>query len=236
MKYLAIVLVLVAAIVISGCTSTTTTTTTTIPGEVTNGRLVMTVTDKAVNASTISHVYVTIDSVEIHNTTGNWTTLTTATQTYDLLQLKGQNFSAVLVDMNVGEANYDIVRLDISKVTVTDAVGDKDAKLPSGRLQINAQFTTRENQTAAVIFDFSVDESLHVTGNGLYIMTPVLNIRSYNRADVTSAGTGLVNINAISPVTSDKVSMDSDGNIGRGVQVSVDANVSINGNGKIILG
>ena len=61
--------------------------------------------------------------MKIHSETDGWIDVTNTKQEYDLLKLKAEDKQALLADAQLKEGNYNQLRLDISKVIVTDSTG-----------------------------------------------------------------------------------------------------------------
>ena len=200
------------------------------------GRVVFAITDAAANMGSVSKVLVTVDGVSAHSSAEGWTEVSSSSKTYDLLELKAQNSLAVLADTKLDAGTYDQVRLDISKVTVVDAEGEHEAKLPSGELKINSAFDVDNNSTATATFDFIVDESLHVTGNGRYIMAPVVQVETRENAEAEVQGNNRVEISGGEIKTNVKVGMDAEGKVGVGLKIPTNVDVSLENNGMIKVG
>lgn len=191
------------------------------------GRTVFTITDAAADMGAVSSVKVTIDSIKVHSAAEGWVDVSSTAKTYDLLQLKAQGSQALLADIQLEEGTYDQIRLDVSSVVVTDANGQQEAKLPSGELKIIGNLVVDANSTSTATFDFIADESLHVTGNGKYVMAPVVKLETKEDADVSVKSDNTVEIKGGNLKTSVKVGMDENGNVGVGRKISSDSEVSI---------
>ncbi|MBI2971490.1 MAG: DUF4382 domain-containing protein [Candidatus Aenigmarchaeota archaeon] len=215
----------------AGCTGTGQST-----GGNQEGRAVATMADAAADMGAVSSVKVTVDSVRVHSATEGWVTISSAPHTYDLLQLKAEGKQALLADTKLDAGTYDQLRLDISSVVVTDAQGSHQAKLPSGELKIVGDLVVKANSTAAAVFDFKADESLHVTGEGQYIMAPVVQLETRQNADVTVRSSADVAVSGGSVVTNVKVGMDAQGRVGVGLGIPANANLSIGSGSTIIVG
>jgi hypothetical protein len=50
--------------------------------------------------------------------------------------------------------------------------------IPSGDLRLNRQFDVTSTTTTTILLDFNGDESVKDTGNGTYMMTPVISVVS----------------------------------------------------------
>jgi uncharacterized protein DUF4382 len=60
------------------------------------------------------------------------------------------------------------------------AVGGRTASvdIPSGELRLNREFDLTSTSTTTIVLDFDGDRSVHDTGGGRYVMTPVISIVS----------------------------------------------------------
>ncbi|MBI2148857.1 DUF4382 domain-containing protein [Candidatus Woesearchaeota archaeon] len=200
-----------------------------------DGRVVFVITDAAADMQAVSSLSVTVDSVKVHSATEGWVTVSSTPKTYDLLKLKAEGSKVLLTDIQLKEGTYQQVRLDISKVFVVDANGEHEAKLPSGELKIVGEVVVKPNTTSAVTFDFIADESLHFTGNGEYILAPVVHFETHEDADVEVKADGKVEIKAGKLKTKVNVGMDIDGNVGVGLAIGKDVDLVVDG-AKIKLG
>ncbi len=202
----------------------------TAPLSASAGRAVMTITDKAADMGTVTSIMVTVSSVQLHSSTGAWINANITPKTYDLLKLKAEGLNALLADFSVPAGSYDQLRLDISKVVVVDATGSHDAKLPSGTLRIMSGVNVSANSTSAISFDFIADESLHMTGNGLYILAPVVQVESRENAEVDSRNREDVKVGGGRVHSQKKVGMDISGRVDEDARIPRDANLTINAN------
>lgn len=198
-------------------------------------RFVATLTDAAANMGSVSQINVTIDGVRAHNNVQGWVTLSSIQQTYDLLELKLDGSQVVIADLNIPVSNYDQVELSISKVIVVDADGSHEAKLPSNKIRMNTDVNLTSGTIAVVKFDVLADESLHVTGNGLYILAPVIQLEAREDARISIDSRNRAIINGGEIKTNIVVGMDVNGNVGVGVRIPSNANINIGGDGKIII-
>lgn len=199
------------------------------------GRVVFAITDAAAGLGSVSSVLVTVDKIEAHSEADGWTTVSTLDKTFDLIELRNSGELEVMADIKLKAEEYNQVRLIISKVVVVDANGGNEAKLPSNELKINANWVVEENKTATATFDFILDESLHVTGNGQYILAPVVQVETREGADAEIKSDNKVKINGGKIKTNARVGMDSEGKVGVGLRIPANAKVSIS-NGVINVG
>jgi len=198
------------------------------------GEVVFAITDAAADMGAVSSVNVTIDSIEVHGEDGAWTTLSTNAGTYDLLELKAEGITKLLVETDLEIGTYDQVRLNISKVIVVDSNGSHEAKLPSNKLQLKRSFEINSDTVTAITFDFVADQSLHITGEGRYIFAPVIQLETRNNAEVHTNVDNEVQISGGQVVDHARVGMDAKGNMDTGLLISPDAVLTINASDRVI--
>lgn len=195
------------------------------------GKIVFGITDAASNMEGISSVLVTVDKVEIHNTSNNWVTVSSETKEYDLLALKQSGAVSLLVNTNVDVGIYDQVRLIVSKVIVVQNGVQEEAKLPSGELKIVGNIVVNADKTSSVVFDFIADKSLHMTGNGKFIFAPVIKIKKQNDAKVELKSNNEIDIKDDEKENDEDVGMDEKGEVRNNFELkgkfSIDADDNI---------
>lgn len=198
------------------------------------GRAVFTMSDKAADMGNVSSMLLTVDSVQAHSNASGWVNVSSTQMTYDLLSLKASGVRALLADINLSAGTYEQVRLNISKVVVVDANGSHDAKLPSSELKIVGILVVSPDSTSTANLDFEVDKSLHVTGNGLYILAPVIKLETRENATVKVKTGKDVEVGGGKVRTETEVGMNENGEVGEGKGIPAGANVSIeNGHVKV---
>lgn len=105
-----------------------------------------------------------------------WIVLSERETTVDLLALSG-NASAFLGGADVPEGRYNQIRLTIVNATGTLTNGTVvPITVPSGVLRVKAHFTVEAGNETAITLDFDVDHSLIKTGEGRYILKPVIHM------------------------------------------------------------
>ncbi len=199
------------------------------------GRVVFSITDAAANMGSVSKVEVTIDQVSVQSAAKGWVVISNQTKTYDLLELKAGNKSEILADANLAAGTYNQFRMRISNVQVTDANGVHTAKLPSNELKIVGSLIINDDSTSVASFDFIADESLHVTGNGTYILAPVIQIETRENASVDVKADGSVDVTGGRNSSTWKVGTDIQGNVGTGLSIANDKVLDIDAGGKITI-
>lgn len=193
------------------------------------GRTVLTIADAAANMGAVTSVKVTVDNIQVQNASGGWITVSSSPYTYDLMQLRASGSQSLMADANLEAGTYGQVRLHISKVMVTDSTGEHEAVLPSGDLKIVGGFVVTPNSTTVVVFDFLADKSVHVTGNGKYILAPVVHMQGLEGAQVDASSRENVRVIGGRVRTDTQVGMDENGNVGVGRGIPADANITIDG-------
>lgn len=216
-----------------------TNTSTTTPGSNTpvagTGKVIFSVTDAAANMGAVTGVDVTVSKVELSNPTDGWFTASTEIQTFDLLGLKASGQNLLLATTNVPIGTYDQVRLTVDKVVVRTATTTTEAKLPSGMLKIKTLIVVKDGALASVHFDFLADQSLHLTGNGLYIFAPVISIQSKSGVDITVDANRNVKIDKGNVDSNDTVGMDVNGDVKSNFKLDTKSNLEIDSKGNINL-
>ncbi|HHT9145881.1 MAG TPA: DUF4382 domain-containing protein [Candidatus Wunengus sp. YC61] len=199
----------------------------------TQGKVVFGVTDVAEDMSGVSSVFVTVNKVEIHSATKGWVTASNETKQYDLLALKQSGAVSLLANANVDVGTYDQMRLMISKVTVVKNGVSQDAKLPSGELKIISDIVVNADKTLTVVFDFMADKSLHITGNGKFIFTPVIKVKKQSNANVELKSNGEINIMGGNQENDENVGMDEKGEVKNDFELKGDLDIDENDDIKI---
>ena len=242
LTYLLVLFVIVLAFMVAACqTSVDTGVNIQVGSNSTSsgkGRAVIAITDAAANMESVSSLKITVDDVRVHSATEGWVTLSSTPKTYDLLKLNAEGKQELLADAQLKHGTYDQMRLDISHVVVTDANGAHEAKLPSGQLRVNSKFVVDSDATSTATFDFKAYESLHKTGegNGKYILAPVMQVETREKAEVYVNNNNQVDISGGSVNSNIKVGMDIDGNVDAGLEIPADSNLTIDTNGMVKIG
>jgi len=221
---------LLAIVLVAGCVGQQ------ANAEADEGRVVFAMKDHAEDLQSVTSIEVTVDQIMVHSESKGWITVSTEDRTYDLLQLRAQESTALLADVELEEGTYTQLRLDISKVVVTDSEGKTEAKLPSSELKIVGNLVVEENSTSTATFDFIADESLYITGNDKYILAPVVQLETRQDAEVEVKSSNTVEITGGTVTTDVKVGMDVNGNVGIGISIPADTEIDIGVDGIISIG
>jgi hypothetical protein len=136
----------------------------------------LTVTDQ--NSSTAwAQTNAYIDQEDYDNESG-WLTIVNESQSFDLIAL--QNVSALLGEQNLTAGKYTQIRLTVESANITiNRSGQREEqtlKIPSSKIKLIHPFTITKNETTVLTLDFLVDQSIHETGNGQFMLKPTIKI------------------------------------------------------------
>ena len=142
-------------------------------------------------------VLVTFSSVRAHRSESDWTVVPFAnvatTRTCDLKKL--ETSEDVLGTASLPTGHYTQVRLVVQSATLyfdntssgaacagtiaAPAGANAALEIPSGEVKLIREFDVSGTATTMLI-DFDGDKSIHQTGNGRYMMSPVITVLSVN--------------------------------------------------------
>lgn len=147
-----------------------------------NGSIKMYLVD---SPSSFDSVIIFVSRVEVHrsgsDSSSGWYVINNTLRSFDLLQLRN-GANVVLGDSILASGNYTQVRLVLADGNYVIDNGIKhDLTVPSGTqtgIKLNHGFTIEPNTLYELMLDFNVDKSIHVTGNGVYMLKPVIRCMS----------------------------------------------------------
>ncbi|MDE1823278.1 MAG: DUF4382 domain-containing protein [Candidatus Micrarchaeota archaeon] len=184
--------------------------------------------------ATLSAINITVDNISVHSaSTGKWYVLANSSQRFNLLQLR--NISQLLTQSNLPSGTYNIVVLDIQNATVSTANGTEQLVIPSSKLRLPYEFNVSGNSTSWVNLDFDLYKSLHLTGSGKVIMTPVIKATSQQNATLNvSSDTHIITVvgQGIKKHTAE-LDMQVNGTIEQNSNAIVNQEVDVSANGKV---
>ena len=143
-------------------------------------------------------VLVTFSSVRAHRSDSDWTVVpfinAATSRTCDLKKL--ETSEDVLGTGALPAGHYTQVRLVVQSstlyfdnaaagpacaTTITPPAGASAAlDIPSGEVKLNREFDVTSSSSMTMLLDFDGNGSIHQTGNGRYMMSPVVSILSVN--------------------------------------------------------
>ncbi|MDO8625843.1 MAG: DUF4382 domain-containing protein [Candidatus Magasanikbacteria bacterium] len=231
-NFLAIALALPILLMGAGCASQTSTSTPASSGA--NGTVVVSLTDTAIDMGNITGVTLTENKIEFHSATSGWVTASEDTRTFNLLELKSKQELAFVASTSLAAGNYDKIRVSVVEILVTTKDGATvAAKLPSNKITIKTTINVEAGATTSVNLDVLADVSLHLTGNGTYIFTPVIKIETRNRASVTVGVANRVHLEKGERASETTEGMDIDGEMKSNFKFGTDHKFDIDGEGRI---
>jgi plastocyanin len=198
------------------------------------GRVVFSMTDAALDMGNVVGINLAVTSIDVHNSVNGWTNVSTTPRTYDLLVLNATNQTALLADTSIQAGTYDQVRLTIDSVTIKMKDGTtKLAKLPSGVLKLHTTLVVNADKTSNINFDFLADKSLHLTGNGTYIFTPVIKTKVKGDAKVEIDASNRVSVTDGKDEGENNEGMDVNGEFKPNFQINDNQKLNIDSNNNI---
>jgi hypothetical protein len=125
----------------------------------------------------VEKVLIEVGKIEAHLAAGadsQWTTITLEPQTFDLLHIA--TVQKFLGEQQIKPGTYTRVRFQINTAEVVASGKQSQAKVPSGSLNLTRPFRVAEGQTTVLLLDFDGAQSVRVTGQGEYIITPKIRV------------------------------------------------------------
>jgi len=160
----------------------------------TDGTLTINLTDTPFGDA--QAVLVTFNEVQVHRSGSGWVTLpfagSASSRTCDLKKLVGaQN---VLGTGQLPSGHYTMIRLVVSGSTLyfnkpssgsacSSSISPPSGQnapleIPSGEIKLNREFDIGTGGLTTILLDFDGDRSIRETGNGRYMMNPVISVVS----------------------------------------------------------
>jgi hypothetical protein len=156
-----IILVNILLVALSGCVEEGT------------GTLILQITDAPPELD-ISQALVAITHIEVHLLGKGWMRIIDDLQTFDLIEL--QDITAQLGTAELSAGHYTQIRLYVDTALVTIDGVEYRLKIPSDKIHLIYPFQIKANHTTTLTLDYDIQESVHQTGNGKYLMRPVVKI------------------------------------------------------------
>lgn len=200
------------------------------------GDVVFAITDAAANMGEVTAMEMTVNQIRVRAESGEWTTVSNETQTFDLLQLREMNMVQLMTQVQLQERNYDMVELNVSQVRVTNGSGTHTAMMINNRLQMECMLEVQTQTMATVNFDFIADESLHETTGGQYVFAPVVAVQTRTQAEVQVRNNNEVDISGGTVRTNAEIGMNISGEMGQGLQIQTNAQLQISAGNVIQIG
>ena len=200
------------------------------------GDVVFAITDAAANMGEVTNLEVTVNQIRVRAEGGEWTIVSTETQTFDLLQLRATNTVQLMTQVQLQERNYDMVELNISDVAVTNGSGTHTAMMINNRLQMECMLEVQTNTMTTASFDFIANESLYETTDGQYVFAPVIALQTRTQAEVQIRNNNEVDISGGTVRTNAQIGMNISGQMGEGLKIQTSAQLQISAGNVIQIG
>ena len=197
------------------------------------GDVVFAITDAAANMGEVTAMEMTVNQIRVRAEGGEWTTVSSEEQTFDLLQLRATNTVQLMTQVQLQERNYDMVEINVSQVRVTNGSGTHTAMMINNRLQMECMLEVQTQTMATVNFDFIADESLHETTEGQYVFAPVIALQTRMQAQVQLKNNNEVDISGGTVRTNAQIGMNISGQMGVGLKIQTGTQLQISA-GKVI--
>lgn len=203
MKTAVFAVLLFGALVIGGCEKNAGDNATDIGGGLGSGlgTLVVRLSDAP---GAYEAVNIVVDSIRVHvesgDTLGGWYTISRSTAQYNLLAYANGR-DTVIAEGSIPAAYYSQMRLYIGNGShvIRDGVRSP-LEVPSGSqsgLKLNIQATILAGVKYELMLDFDAGRSIVVTGNGRYLLKPVIKVAS---AAVSGSLSGVVVPDSTNPI------------------------------------
>lgn len=199
------------------------------------GEVIFSITDAATSLEDVTDVRMTVDKIEMHSTADGWITVSNDIKTFDLLALQAAGRAELAAQIKVATGTYNQINVHVQKIVVVKNGVEAIAKLPSNELKLNGIFRVNANTTTSVQLDILADQSLHLTGQGTFIFTPVIKLESRSNATVRVLSNGAVTVTGGDINSNATMGMDLKGEVKSDFKVDQKSNLEVNSSGTIEL-
>ncbi len=197
------------------------------------GTVTFAITDKAESLDSFQNILVQLSGVSVHKENGGWVAMKNTPPLFDLLKLyKSEQALAFLAELNLDQGTYDQFRFDIgSMVLVTKDGVYHEARVPSKEIKLNTKLVVENGNKSSLTVDIISDKSIHMTGKGAYIFTPVMKIETRSKLEQTQVlVTGMVTLIGGKTDMSVTTGMDESGETKRDFMFDANTEFEIIGN------
>ena len=176
------------------------------------GRLVFAIHSTGNPVDKLGAMLVPLESVLIHSTKDGWVTLLKSPQTFDLLFINRNRNPELVLDINVGEGQYDRLRIRFGEVVVLKGNIATPIKSISDEFNVPLNISVEKGRDSAFTLKFSADKSIHKTVGGTYIFAPVFNLNSRSQISTIQESGSRVEFFGGKPEFSAMFGVDLNGN------------------------
>ncbi len=166
--------------------------------------------DKAATLEGLQSVNMIVREISLLVPKKGWVPVVSKQTSFDLLQMKREGGLNFLSELNLEKGTYNQIRILIDGMVISQNNIPKAAKLPSGEMKIITNLIVEEGRDSAVILDFDLSKSLHLTGNNQYIFTPVVHVSTLRGVQIQKLGKKVDLIGGVGDFSGD-AGMDENG-------------------------
>jgi len=150
------------------------------------GSLYIGITDATANIADVNEIDLSVNKIEVYNTTKGWVTVGSDIKSYPLLALNANGKTELYAKADVSAGTYDKIRVTLGDVIIkTKSEGDIKAVVPSSKLVIDTKVVVKEDMNTSVKLDILADQSLHIDMDGKYVFASVVKAESRSSTDVS---------------------------------------------------
>src|SRR3989338_2201069 len=173
-------------------------------------------------------------TIEIRNINGEWVTLTSIPERFDLLQFPGE--FQMMISKDVPPGRYDKLRIDLEKVEIVTNDKQYNAIMPTKELIFDIDMVVERNKKSVVELKIDLANSLHLTEDDEIIFTPVVDVKSKKNAQiqVIDQAKKLVKTLGATTVENAKVGMDLDGSMKKDFKLDKNKQLTIKNNKVVV--
>lgn len=194
------------------------------------GTVYVTVSDASADMQNVSDVMMTVDKVEMRDSTGAWVTVSNTPHTYKLMSLKANGKAEFYGKADIAAGNYDQIRATVSKVQVQTKDGSmKDVAVASKTFVMTGSTVVREGQSSHANLDIHTSDSMHMATNGSYVFTPVINFKSHSNANVSVGSDNYATMSGGTEDTNTTAGSDLSGQMHANAALSPNVQIQLNG-------
>lgn len=149
-------------------------------------RLRLMLTDAPVD--NIDNVWLTVSNISIHSDVLGWLSISSDTQTLDLLRLQN-SVSRTLGIATLPAGSFNEMRMLVTDASVVVEGTSYDLYVPSGAtsgVKIKFHFDVTDSEVATMLIDWDAGASIHYAPGEGYIMRPVIHVRSFRTEELDS--------------------------------------------------
>lgn len=192
------------------------------------GRVYFGITDQTADISSVSEIEMEVEKIEVKSQAEGWTTVSSDSKTYALLQLKADGKIELYDSAELEAGAYDQVRVTLGDVVVDNTTeGEVKAFLPSNEITFDVDVVVEKGQDSHVTLDFIADQSLHVSTTGEYVFAPVVEVESRSNTTVEVGSGNAMTVSGGTVDSKVSVGVDLDGTAKSGFKLDTSSGLEV---------